>query len=122
VAGEAAQPSSTRRRAESPGPVCPHFHAAVELIGKRWAGATLCALIEGPRRFAELSAAVPGVSDRLLSARLKELEREGLVVREVEQGSPVRVTYSLTEKGEELEPAISQLRDWARRWNGNRPL
>jgi DNA-binding HxlR family transcriptional regulator len=61
------------------------------------------------------------VSDRLLSARLKELEREGLVARKVEAGSPVRVTYSLTEKGAELEPAISQLRDWARRWNGNQP-
>ena len=118
VAGEAAQPSTTRRRAESPGSVCPHFHAAVELIGKRWAGATLCALIDGPRRFAELAHTVPGVSDRLLSARLKELEREGLVVRTVEPGSPVRATYSLTQKGAELEPAISQLRSWARRWNG----
>jgi DNA-binding HxlR family transcriptional regulator len=118
VAGEAAQPSSTRRRADAPERVCPHFHAAVELIGKRWAGATLCALIDGPHRFGELAQAVPGVSDRLLSARLKELEREGLVRREVENGSPVRVSYSLTEKGAELEPAIAQLRSWARRWNG----
>jgi DNA-binding HxlR family transcriptional regulator len=107
---------------QSPEPVCPHFHAAVELIGKRWAGATLCALIGGPRRFAELAHAVPGVSDRLLSARLKELEREGLVVRAVEPGTPVRVTYSLTEKGAELEPSIRELRSWARRWNGSKPV
>jgi len=120
VAGEAVQPS-TQRGVDAPAPVCPHFHAAVELIGKRWAGATLCALVDGPRRFVELSHSVPGVSDRLLSARLKELEREGLITRVVEAGTPVRVTYSLTEKGAELEPAIVELRDWARRWKGDRP-
>jgi DNA-binding HxlR family transcriptional regulator len=97
--------------------VCPHFHAAIELIGKRWTGAILSALTEGPQRFAELTRAVPGLSDRLLSQRLRELEEEGLVEREVEAGTPVRVTYSLTEKGGELGPAISELKSWARRWN-----
>ncbi len=66
--------------------VCPHFHAAIELIGKRWTGAILSALTEGPQRFAELVRAVPGLSDRLLSQRLRELEEEGLVEREVEAG------------------------------------
>lgn len=97
--------------------VCPHFHAAIELIGKRWTGAILCALTDGPQRFAELTRAVPGLSDRLLSQRLRELEEEGLVEREVESGAPVRVTYSLTEKGAELRPAIAELKQWARRWN-----
>jgi DNA-binding HxlR family transcriptional regulator len=97
--------------------VCPHFHAAIELIGKRWTGAILLALTEGPQRFAALARAVPGLSDRLLSQRLRELEEEGLVGREVEPGTPVRVTYSLTEKGAELRPAISELKSWARRWN-----
>lgn len=97
--------------------VCPHFHAAIELIGKRWTGAILCALTEGPRRFAELSRAVPGLSDRLLSQRLRELEEEGLVEREVVAGAPVRVTYSLTEKGADLGPAIAELRAWAKRWH-----
>lgn len=97
--------------------VCPHFHAAIELIGKRWTGAILCALTEGPQRFAELARAVPGLSDRLLSQRLRELEEEGLVERAVESGAPVRVTYSLTQKGAELQPAISELKSWARRWN-----
>lgn len=97
--------------------VCPHFHAAIELIGKRWTGAILCALTEGPLRFAELTRAVSGLSDRLLSQRLRELEEEGLVKREVESGTPVRVTYSLTEKGAGLRPAISELKQWARRWN-----
>jgi DNA-binding HxlR family transcriptional regulator len=96
--------------------VCPFFHAAIELIGKRWTGAIVCALTEGSLRFGELARAVPGLSDRLLSQRLRELEDEGLVEREVEAGTPVRVTYSLTEKGAELRPAIGELKQWARRW------
>jgi DNA-binding HxlR family transcriptional regulator len=96
--------------------VCPHFHAAIELIGKRWTGAIVFALTDGPLRFGELAKAVPGLSDRLLSKRLRELEREGLVERQVEPGSPVRVSYSLTEAGVELGPAIEELKDWANRW------
>jgi DNA-binding HxlR family transcriptional regulator len=97
--------------------VCPHFHAAIELIGRRWTGAILFRLTEGPQRFGELTRAVPGVSDRLLSRRLRELEEEGLVEREVEAGAPVKVTYSLTEKGEDLGPAIYELKQWAKRWH-----
>jgi DNA-binding HxlR family transcriptional regulator len=97
--------------------VCPYFHAAIELIGKRWTGAILCTLTEGPLRFGELARAVPGLSDRLLSQRLRELEDEGLVEREVEPGTPVRVTYSLTGKGADLRPAIQALREWANRWH-----
>ena len=97
--------------------VCPLFHAAIELIGKRWTGAIISALTEGPLRFGELARAVPGLSDRLLSQRLRELEEEGLVEREVEAGTPVRVSYSLTQKGAELRPAIGELKQWAKRWN-----
>jgi DNA-binding HxlR family transcriptional regulator len=97
--------------------VCPHFHVAIELIGKRWTGAIVCSLTERPMRFGELRRAVPGLSDRLLSQRLRELEESGLVQRDVEAGTPVRVTYSLTRRGEELGPAIHELRAWARRWN-----
>jgi DNA-binding HxlR family transcriptional regulator len=96
--------------------ICPHFHAAIELIGKRWTGAIVCALTDGPLRFGELTRAVPGLSDRLLSRRLRELEREGLVEREVEAGSPTRVSYSLTDAGHELGPAIAEIKAWARRW------
>ncbi len=97
--------------------VCPHYHHAVELIGRRWSGAILAALAEGPMRFAELAASVPGMSDRLLSERLKELEHEGIVEREVESGTPVRVSYSLTEKGVALKPAMNALGSWARSWH-----
>ena len=106
---------ATSTTEQAPG-VCPHFHAAIELIGKRWTGAIVCALTGGPLRFGELAKAVPRLSDRLLSQRLRELEDEGLVQREVEAGSPVRVTYSLTEAGAGLRPAIVELKSWAQRW------
>ena len=96
--------------------ICPHFHAAIELIGKRWSGAILWALGERPLRFGELGQAVPGMSDRLLSERLRELEGEGLVQRSVQRDGPVRVTYSLTEQGAELKPLLGELKSWARRW------
>jgi DNA-binding HxlR family transcriptional regulator len=108
--------STTQDQAAGNGGVCPHFHAAIELIGKRWTGAIVSALTEGPQRFAQLARAVPGLSDRLLSQRLRELEEEGLVEREVEAGTPVRVTYSLTEKGADLGPTLGELKQWARRW------
>ena len=97
--------------------VCPHYHGAVELIGRRWSGAILYSLTDGPQRFAQLKQSVPGMSDRLLSARLKELEGAGLVDRTVGEEPPVRVTYALTHKGESLEPVMGGLRDWARRWH-----
>jgi DNA-binding HxlR family transcriptional regulator len=116
VRSQPAQRSAEPATRASPARVCPAFHAAVELIGRRWAGAILYALTERPMRFAELKHAVPGMSDRLLSTRLKELEEEGLVERTVYPGTPVRVQYELTEKGSSLGPAIGELRSWARRW------
>jgi DNA-binding HxlR family transcriptional regulator len=81
------------------GRVPSRYHAAVELIGRRWTGAILFALVTGPRYFRELKAAVPGISDRLLSQRLRELEAEGIVDREVHPGSPARVSYCLSKEG-----------------------
>ena len=109
--------SPASRSPAPPRQVCPHFHGAVELIGRRWAGAILYALADGPLRFAELTDAVPGMSDRLLSTRLKELEQAGLVTREVQPGARVHVSYSLTDKGRSLKPLIGDLSDWARRWH-----
>lgn len=100
--------------------VCPRFHEAVELIGRRWTGAIIAALVERPLYFRELLASVPGVSDRLLSARLRELEAEGVVRREVRDGPPARVSYSLSELGRGLEPALGELELWARRWDAER--
>jgi len=93
--------------------VCPRFHAAIELIGRRWSGAILFKLIDGPHFFRELLVAIPGISDRLLSQRLRELEAEGLVERSVHDGVPARVSYCLSATGAALEPALRQLHRWA---------
>jgi DNA-binding HxlR family transcriptional regulator len=95
---------------------CPRFHKAIELVGRRWTGAIIRVLLNRPRRFNELLAAVPGLSDRLLTERLRELEAEKLIRREVVPGSPVRVVYSLTCAGAELQAAIDALAHWAERW------
>ena len=99
--------------------VCPDFHAAIELIGRRWTGAILWALADRPHFFADLGSAVPGLSDRLLSTRLRELEAEGLVERSVHDGSPARVSYALTAKGRSLTPALRELRSWAKQWHAS---
>jgi DNA-binding HxlR family transcriptional regulator len=95
---------------------CPRYQHAVELIGRRWTGPVLRVLINGPHRFNELLAAVPGLSDRLLTERLKELEMEGLVSRRVLSGPPVRVEYELTQQGHELQPVVSAIAQWAEKW------
>jgi DNA-binding HxlR family transcriptional regulator len=95
---------------------CPFYHEAVELVGRRWTGAILRVLMDGPLRFSEVAQAVPELSDRLLSERMKELERRGIVERTVLAGPPLRVEYQLSEMGRELEPALSELQHWANRW------
>jgi DNA-binding HxlR family transcriptional regulator len=96
---------------------CPLYHEAVELIGRRWTGAIVAVLLDGGMlRFSEIANAVPEMSDRLLSERMKELEARGVVMRTVEPGPPVRVRYELTAMGRSLQPALTELRDWARRW------
>ena len=101
---------------ESVSRFCPRYHRAVELIGRRWSGAILRALIAGPQGFNALMAIVPGLSDRLLTERLRELELEGLVQRTVIPGPPVRVSYALTEAGKSLQPVLQSLGEWAERW------
>ena len=95
---------------------CNLYHQAVELVGKRWTGAILLVLMDGPLRFSEVRQLVPEISDRLLSERLKELENEGIVERRVLEGTPVRVEYALTVKGRSLEPVVRALKSWARTW------
>ncbi len=96
---------------------CPKLHEAVELVGKRWTGAIVAVLLNGgPMRFSEIAQAVPQLSDRLLSERMKELEARGVVERTVHPGSPARVEYALTQMGRELAPALDELKGWARKW------
>ena len=95
---------------------CPYYHRAVELIGRRWTGAILRAMLVGVSRFSELAETIPGLSPRMLSERLKELEAEGVVVRSVFPTVPVRVEYQLTEKGRSLGSVIEAVSGWAEQW------
>lgn len=97
-------------------PLCPRYHRAVELLGRRWAGAIVRILLNGSARYNELRAAIPDISDRMLAERLRELEAEGVLVRTVLPETPVRVEYSLTDKGRALESAINAIGRWAERW------
>lgn len=97
-------------------PLCPRFHRAVELIGRRWTGAVLQMLMGGRRRYSDLKGAVPEISDRMLSERLRELEAEGLVRRIVTPDTPVRVEYELTEMGRSLDAPLRAISEWASEW------
>src|SRR5712692_4582105 len=98
------------------GSICPRYEHGIQLLGKRWTGLLLDALMDGPRRFCELTATVEGLSDRVLSDRLRELEMEGIVKRIVYPQIPVRVEYKLTEKGRALEPVVNAIQEWSQQW------
>jgi DNA-binding HxlR family transcriptional regulator len=96
--------------------VCVRFHTAIELLGARWTGAVLRALFTGSHRFAEIKAAVPNLSDTMLSQRLRELEAAGILERHVMATSPVHVEYQLTQMGAELQPVLDAVIAWSHRW------
>ena len=96
--------------------LCPKVESAFELLGKRWSGLIIHVLMDGAKRFKEISAIIPGMSDRMLAERFKELEAAGIVERRVYPETPVRIEYSLTEKGRALEPVIREMEKWANEW------
>ena len=95
---------------------CQYFHHAMELIGRRWTGAILRAMLTGITRFSELTETIPGLSDRMLSERLKELEAEEIVERVVVPETPVQISYHLTPKGRALAAAVEAVSAWADQW------
>lgn len=96
--------------------LCLRFQRAMDILGKRWTALIIKVLLDSPLRFNELSERLQVVSDRVLSERLKELEAEGLVARHVVPEKPVRVEYSLTEKGYALAEVIEAVQLWSDRW------
>ena len=101
---------------ETLSPFCEVYRRGIEILGRRWTGAILRALMAGRTRFNDIAHTIPGLSDRLLSERLKELESEGLVRRTVIPCTPVRVEYTLTEAGEALIPVVRTIATWAETW------
>ncbi|CQR47191.1 HTH-type transcriptional regulator YodB [Paraliobacillus sp. PM-2] len=95
--------------------ICPRFEKAMGLLSQRWTGLIIYQLLSGPQRFCNIESSI-GVSGRVLSERLKDLENEGIVKREVFPETPVRIEYSLTEKGIALEPLMQEMEKWSKNW------
>jgi DNA-binding HxlR family transcriptional regulator len=95
---------------------CNYYASLMDLLGRRWMGIILRVLMAGPHRFSEIMSAVPGLSDPLLTQRLRELEARKLVDRRVLPSSPVRVEYELTAAGRDLDQAVRVLSKWAEKW------
>jgi DNA-binding HxlR family transcriptional regulator len=95
---------------------CPAYNRAAEIIGSRWAGAVVRAMLGGASRFTEIRGAIDGITDRVLSKRLKDLEREGILTRRVFNETPVRIEYQLTDKGRALARVIDAMTEWADGW------
>jgi DNA-binding HxlR family transcriptional regulator len=101
---------------ESLSPFCPAYTRTIEIIGRRWTGAIVRSMLAGSVRFSEILAEVPGLSDRLLAQRLRELEAEGIVQRHVTPSTPVRIEYRLTDKGRGLASVVRAVADWVEVW------
>jgi DNA-binding HxlR family transcriptional regulator len=95
--------------------ICPRFEKAMGMLSQRWTGLVIYQLLNGPKRFSILESSI-GISGRVLSERLKELEIHEIVKREVFPETPVRIEYSLTEKGLALEPIVKEIEKWSQTW------
>lgn len=95
--------------------ICPRFEKAMELLGQRWTGMIIYQLLSGPQRFCHIESSI-GISGRVLSERLKDLESKGIVKRDVFPETPVRIEYSLTEKGISLKSLMTEIENWSHKW------
>ncbi|MFD7023736.1 winged helix-turn-helix transcriptional regulator [Promicromonospora sukumoe] len=94
---------------------CGVFQRTLERAGRRWSGAILYAGVAGARRFVEYRRYVRGISDRVLTQRLRDLERQGFITREVVPTMPVQILYTPTPAGADLVAALRPLAEWGSR-------
>ena len=97
--------------------LCPRFEAAFEILGKRWTGLIIRSLLSGSKRFSDMQQIIPALSARMLTERFKGLEAQGIILRNVYPEMPVRIEYSLTAKGKDLEKSMDEIQKWAERWS-----
>lgn len=95
--------------------ICPRFEKAIGILSQRWTGLIIYQLLNGPQRFCSIESSI-GISGKVLSDRLKDLENEGVVKRNVFPETPVRIEYSLTEKGLAMEPLMKEIEKWSQTW------
>lgn len=95
--------------------ICPKFEKALSILNKRWSSLIIFQLLSGSQRFCHIESEI-GISGRVLSERLKDLEKEEIIKRNVYNETPVRIEYSLTEKGKALQPTIAEIQKWSHDW------
>lgn len=98
--------------------LCPKYEKAMEILGKKWTGKIVRVLCSGPTSFSRIARSVSDLSDRVLSERLKDLEANGILERRVTPSMPVKIEYSLTAKGRDLQEVLDAVQRWADRWEG----
>lgn len=96
--------------------VCPKLEKAFQILGKKWNGLIIEVLLNGETHFSTISGSIPELSDRMLSARLRELEEMGIIERLIDTGYPIQVTYRLSKMGRELKPILDEVHNWADKW------
>ncbi|MDQ0299943.1 DNA-binding HxlR family transcriptional regulator [Salibacterium salarium] len=96
--------------------MCPKYEAAIDLLGKKWTGLIIRVLLGGSKRFKDIKTQIPEMSDRILTERIKELEEHDVVERSVFPEKPVRIEYTLTNKGKDLAPVIEAIQGWGDKW------
>ncbi|WP_243291510.1 helix-turn-helix domain-containing protein [Bacillus sp. FJAT-47783] len=95
--------------------ICPRFENAISLLSQRWTALVIYQLMSGPQRFSTIQSSI-GISGKVLSDRLKDLEHQGIIKRNVIPETPVIIEYSLTEKGKSLQPVLKEIENWSKRW------
>jgi DNA-binding HxlR family transcriptional regulator len=96
--------------------LCPNIEHAFCLLGKRWNGLIIHVLLSGPKRFKDLTDSIPGISQKMLADRLKELEEHKIVERKVYPETPVKIEYELTNKGKALETVMNEVQKWSMKY------
>lgn len=95
--------------------ICPRFEKSISLLSQRWTALIVNQLLSGSHRFCALQSSI-GISGKVLSGRLKDLEQNGIIKRDVIPETPVIIQYSLTEKGYSLESVLKEIENWSQSW------
>jgi DNA-binding HxlR family transcriptional regulator len=96
--------------------LCPRYEVAFDLLGKKWTGLIIRSLLDGPKRFSDLTEIISNISAKVLADRMKELEQLGIITRNVYPEIPVRIEYDLTDKGRDLKTSLDEIQQWAEKW------
>ncbi|PKK97465.1 MAG: transcriptional regulator [Tenericutes bacterium HGW-Tenericutes-3] len=97
--------------------LCPKMEKTLNLLGKKWVGLILYALIDGPKKFGEIEKYIPNISARVLTERLKELEKINIIEKHIYNEFHIRIEYELTKKGVDLNDSFETIYKWAQKWN-----